>query len=275
MCNKSCGSCQCEAPIAPSVAEAVARAGEIWSHPDNTEAHRPALAHPLEPATKANVDQSLAGMSKAFKAGEVKEAWLAALQTCYEQAMDSNANRLANAVKRQGKIVRVFPHETELFIDDFPLGKSGVAVMSARFVDDTRSQGFHLKDFYGEKYPAECAASVTSFIAALGEKDVLTLLANLNDEVASGRLTFHFEDTTTTTYGLFTAEGTAVAGFSVCLDIRSYCPLLGMVYAARQIADKLQASYVLDSRSAAVKRIKEQARVTLGFAKQYAATFGQ
>ena len=105
----------------------------------------------------------------------------------------------------------------------------------------------------------------------MGEQDTLSLLANLNSEVASGNLTFFFEDTSTTTYALFTCEGTAVAGYSACFDVRNFCPLLGMVYSAMRVAAKLNDRYVLSPRAGAVRRLQNLARVCMGLTRRFSA----
>ena len=102
------------------------------------------------------------------------------------------------------------------------------------------------------------------------------VLANLNSEVASGNLTFFFEDTSTTTYAIFTCEGTAVAGYSACIDVRNFCPLLGMVYSAKQVASKLNDRYVLSPRAGAMRRLQNQAWVCqawvcTGLARRFSA----
>lgn len=157
-----CGQCACitsetdPAEVSPATLSAIARAAEIWTHPDNTEASRPALQHPLAPEQPANV-------AEAF------------------------------------------------------------AQLPVRTVDTLA---------YGD---LQRAAS--------------TFEGGLVTERYLDRL---------------------VAGFSACIDIRNYTPLLGMVYAAKYIADKLERHYVLDSRAAALSRIKAQAWGCMSFAKRFA-----
>lgn len=289
-----CGQCACitsetdPAEVSPATLSAIARAAEIWTHPDNTEASRPALQHPLAPEQPANVAEAFAQLpvrtvdtlaygdlqraASTFEGGLVTERYLDRLVACYEEARAGQAERLAHAAATSGQPVKLDPSEVKLAFSEFPLGRfSGVVAVSGRFTANVKqTHGYELKDFYGEKFHDEYPAAASSFVAAAREKDTLTLLANLNAEVASGRLTFHFEQCTTTTYALFTCDGTAVAGFSACIDIRNYTPLLGMVYAAKYIADKLERHYVLDSRAAALSRIKAQAWGCMSFAKRFA-----
>ncbi len=289
-CNKTCKACACTsdtdpADLSAATRAAIARAAEAWNDPDNTEAHRPALEHPLTPERKPSTPESrlaygsLTQAALTFSNGLVTEPYLAELVKNYDAGRLPAANRIANTPAFDGEVIRVTQQDVDLNVTEYPLGAhTGVFALNGTFAANReKTGGYVLKEFCGEKYHEVLQPAARSFLAAMGEQDTLSLLANLNSEVASGNLTFFFfEDTSTTTYALFTCEGTAVAGYSACIDVRNFCPLLGMVYSAKQVAAKLNAAklndrYVLSSRAGAMRRLQNQAWVCMGLARRFSA----
>ena len=283
-CNKTCKACACTsdtdpADLSAATRAAIARAAEAWNDPDNTEAHRPALEHPLTPERKPSTPESrlaygsLTQAALTFSNGLVTEPYLAELVKNYDAGRLPAANRIANTPAFDGEVIRVTQQDVDLNVTEYPLGAhTGVFALIGTFAANReKTGGYVLKEFCGEKYHEVLQPAARSFLAAMGEQDTLSLLANLNSEVASGNLTFFFEDTSTTTYALFTCEGTAVAGYSACIDVRNFCPLLGMVYSAKQVASKLNDRYVLSPRAGAVRRLQNQALVCMGLARRFSA----
>lgn len=276
-CNKTCKACACTsdtdpADLSAATRAAIARAAEAWNDPDNTEAHRPALEHPLTPESHLAYG-SLTQAALTFSNGLVTEPYLAELVKNYDAGRLPAANRIANTLVFDGEVIRLTQQDVDLNVTEYPLGAhTGVFALSGTFAANReKTGGYVLKEFCGEKYHEVLQPAARSFLAAMGEQDTLSLLANLNSEVASGNLTFFFEDTSTTTYALFTCEGTAVAGYSACIDVRNFCPLLGMVYSAKQVAAKLNDRYVLSPRAGAVRRLQNQAWVCMGLARRFSA----
>ena len=216
---------------------------------------------------------SLTQAALTFSNGLVTEPYLAELVKNYDAGRLPAANRRANTQAFDGEVIRLTQQDVDLNVTEYPLGAhTGVFALSGTFAANReKTGGYVLKEFCGEKYHEVLQPAARSFLAAMGEQDTLSLLANLNSEVASGNLTFFFEDTSTTTYALFTCEGTAVAGYSACIDVRNFCPLLGMVYSAKQVAAKLNDRYVLSSRAGAVRRLQNQAWVCMGLARRFSA----
>ncbi len=284
-CNKTCKACACTsdtdpADLSAATRAAIARAAEAWNDPDNTEAHRPALEHPLTPERKPSTPESrlaygsLTQAALTFSNGLVTEPYLAELVKNYDAGRLPAANRIANTPAFDGEVIRVTQQDVDLNVTEYPLGAhTGVFALNGTFAANReKTGGYVLKEFCGEKYHEVLQPAARSFLAAMGEQDTLSLLANLNSEVASGNLTFFFfEDTSTTTYALFTCEGTAVAGYSACIDVRNFCPLLGMVYSAKQVASKLNDRYVLSPRAGAMRRLQNQAWVCMGLARRFSA----
>lgn len=283
-CNKTCKACACTsdtdpADLSAATRAAIARAAEAWNDPDNTEAHRPALEHPLTPERKPSTPESrlaygsLTQAALTFSNGLVTEPYLAELVKNYDAGRLPAANRRANTQAFDGEVIRLTQQDVDLNVTEYPLGAhTGVFALSGTFAANREKMGgYVLKEFCGEKYHEVFQPAARSFLAAMGEQDTLSLLANLNSEIASGNLTFFFEDTSTTTYALFTCEGTAVAGYSACIDVRNFCPLLGMVYSAKQVASKLYDRYVLSPRAGAMRRLQNQAWVCMGLARRFSA----